>query len=240
MQQLKKTLIAIGMLAAFGSPAAQAEVVSLQFSGTILWGVDQLGLFGAANRNLAGLSYSQTLATDLAQGYISGSSLPGTSLYFRNVGNASVSGAASVAGSALFHFNVNHTDGYFSLNKYVTDGHLPGQDQIGLGAYGSVGTTPDGAQVSAYNNLHSDNRAFLNSLDPYQRLAFNTSGLAADSFFRIESQGLVTYFQANSDGGTVALNPVPEPESWAMLVLGLGVLGALARRRARAIPAACA
>ena len=232
MQQIKKTLIVIGMLAAFGSPAAQAEVVSLHFSGTILWGVDQLGLFGAQNRNLAGLSYSQTLATDLAQGYVSGTSLPGTSLYFRNIGNANFSGSTSVAGSTLYHFNISHTDGHFALNKYVTDGQ-PGLDQVNLGAYGSAGTTADGAQISAYNNLHSDNRAFLNSLDPFQRQAFNTSGLVADSFFRAESNGLVTYFQADPNGGTVALNPIPEPESWAMLVLGLGVLGALARRRGR-------
>lgn len=235
MKQPKKIQLAIAIMAALGGmTAAQAEVVSLRFSGTILWGVDQLGLFGAPNRDLAGLSYSQTLSTDLAQGYAVGTSLPGSSLYFRNTGNANFGGAVSVADSALYHWTVSHTDGHYSLNKYVTDGRLGGIDQVLLGAYGSGGTTPNGDQISAYHNLHSDNHAFLSSLDPYQRQVFNTSGLIADSFFRIESHGLVTYFQANPNGGTVALNPVPEPESWAMLVLGLGVLGALARRRARA------
>jgi hypothetical protein len=234
MKQMKKALIAIGIMAALGSmPAAQAEVVSIRFSGTILWGVDQLGLFGAQNRDLAGLSYAQTLATDLAQGYVAGSSLPGTSLYFSNVGNAAFNGSASVAGGALYGWTISHTDGDYALNKYVTNG-LPGLDQVSIGAYGSGGTTPTGYQISAYNNLHSDSHAFLNSFDPYQRQVFNTSGLVADSFFRIEYHGLVTYFQADPNGGSVALNPIPEPESWAMLVLGLGVLGALARRRVRA------
>jgi len=49
---------------------------------------------------------------------------------------------------------------------------------------------------------------------------FRISGVNGDNLYSVSE------FQAN---GTAA--PVPEPESWGMLGLGLGVLGLLARRR---------
>ncbi len=36
---------------------------------------------------------------------------------------------------------------------------------------------------------------------------------------------------SGSFGGAVMLNPVPEPETYGMLLAGLGVVGMLARRR---------
>ena len=38
---------------------------------------------------------------------------------------------------------------------------------------------------------------------------------------------------SGSDGGTVMLAPVPEPETYGVLLAGLGVVGFLARRCAR-------
>lgn len=39
-------------------------------------------------------------------------------------------------------------------------------------------------------------------------------------------------------GGSVPVNPVPEPETYAMLLAGLGLMGAVIRRRSAPVFAA--
>lgn len=43
-----------------------------------------------------------------------------------------------------------------------------------------------------------------------------------------------TALQASSNAGLYRLTPVPEPETYAMMLAGLGLVGAIARRRSRA------
>jgi hypothetical protein len=38
-----------------------------------------------------------------------------------------------------------------------------------------------------------------------------------------------------TDGGTVTITAVPEPATWAMLILGLGMIGFVARRRSEGV-----
>lgn len=54
--------------------------------------------------------------------------------------------------------------------------------------------------------------------------------LSAGNYF-LEVNGYVASATGGSYSGNVAINPVPEPETYAMLLAGFGLLGFVARRR---------
>jgi hypothetical protein len=58
----------------------------------------------------------------------------------------------------------------------------------------------------------------------------SSDNLAAGDYYVLVSGNLVSDTSA-SFGGAVMLAPVPEPETYGMMLAGLGVLGFLARRR---------
>jgi hypothetical protein len=58
----------------------------------------------------------------------------------------------------------------------------------------------------------------------------SSDNLAAGSYYVLVSGNLVSDTSA-SFGGAVMLAPVPEPETYGMMLAGLGVVGLLARRR---------
>ena len=61
----------------------------------------------------------------------------------------------------------------------------------------------------------------------------SSDNLTAGNYYVLVSGNLVSDTSA-SFGGAVMLAPVPEPETYGMMLAGLGVLGVLARRRKQA------
>lgn len=61
----------------------------------------------------------------------------------------------------------------------------------------------------------------------------SSSNLSAGDYYLLVSGNMVSNTAA-SFGGAVMLAPVPEPETYGMMIAGLGVLGFLARRRKQA------
>ena len=58
----------------------------------------------------------------------------------------------------------------------------------------------------------------------------SADALATGSYY-LQVNGTMVSNTGASFGGSVMLNPVPEPETYGMMLAGLGVLGFLARRR---------
>jgi hypothetical protein len=58
----------------------------------------------------------------------------------------------------------------------------------------------------------------------------NADSIAAGAYF-LQVQGSVVSNTSGSFGGNVNITPVPEPETYAMMLAGLGLLGFLVRRR---------
>lgn len=77
---------------------------------------------------------------------------------------------------------------------------------------------------SVANNSYADGLGFM-------RINANASGTIPSTYnpYLDEGFGVRAYFDYTS--GTVTIAAVPEPETYAMLLAGLGLMGAIARRR---------
>ena len=97
-----------------------------------------------------------------------------------------------------------------------------GLDITGLSLYRAASTgTGTGTLVSSGSSMNSG------AMDVW---TLSSSNLAAGNYYVLVSGNLVSDTSA-SFGGAVMLAPVPEPETYGMMLAGLGVLGLLARRR---------
>jgi hypothetical protein len=90
-----------------------------------------------------------------------------------------------------------------------------GLDITGFGLYGASGLILDGTQLST------------GRLDEWTLTA---DGLAAGTYY-VQVTGSVMSNAAGKYNASVALAPVPEPETYGMMLGGLGLLGFAARRR---------
>lgn len=233
MSQITRTLVPMAIVVAgsIWSSTAQALVVTTAISGTILTGFDGLGIFGPTDGILDGLSFSQTVSTDLAQGYHLEAVGASPLMYYVNPANASFNGSTQV-GASNFQWTVSHTRGEFGMFNWGTHG-IAQPDQIYLSMLSYDGRTPDGSQLVTENHIISWTQPFLTSQDPTQRLTLNANYLETATLFYLKRDDMATYWVSTPVLSRAALNPIPEPETWAMLVTGIGMLGFLARRRAR-------
>jgi hypothetical protein len=126
-----------------------------------------------------------------------------------------------------FTFTVGGTGAGSSLDAIISSvSHSAdtGLDITGVSLYNAAGD----ALVSAGHSLQTG------SIDVW---TVSTNNLAAGNYYLQVSGNLVSD-QAASFGGAVAMAaPVPEPETYGMMLAGLGVLGFLARRRKSTKPA---
>ena len=127
----------------------------------------------------------------------------------------------AVLGGIPAGFSLANAAGDNYLTHAISFGGLYGFDVSFSGDYQSV-SSPDGASfaVGLYNASFTDYQQQARfDVQP----AFGTSGAS------------VTPFALGAGVSIAALNtsPVPEPASWAMMLTGLFVTGAIARRRRR-------
>jgi len=109
---------------------------------------------------------------------------------------------------------------------------------IGLnldGAIGSLSRSADvGLNLTGLSLYNADETLVSSGLQEsegrYDAWTLQGSNLAAGDYY-LEVSGSMVSASAASFGGAVMLAPVPEPETYGMLLGGLGMLGWLAARR---------
>ncbi len=91
-----------------------------------------------------------------------------------------------------------------------------GLDITGLGVYSEAGA------------LIANGTSLMSGMNDVWTLS--TDGLALGNYY-LQVSGSMVSDTSGSFGGAVMLQPVPEPETYGMMLAGLGVVGWMARRR---------
>lgn len=154
----------------------------------------------------------------------------------------------TLGGAGSFAYGIN-ASGQVIGNSHNADGLLHafvtganGVGMIDLGTLGGVfsnayGINASGQVVGAAYNADGNSRAFVTGLDGTM-IDLNTLVTLSDGEYLTGARAINDLGQivAGSNYRTYLLTPtapVPEPETYAMLLAGLGLVGFMARRRAR-------
>lgn len=226
---LSKSLAIIAALALINlAPQAQAANWTVSASGTITGGTDSVGLFGPAGNDLTGLKFTQTIVVTMEPAADNDKwTLPYSVL---NYGFGQSYKSYVTVGAKSWAWEGDRWYGNQGLSNAVSAGAPPVLDDAviaQLEAYVNQGSD----RMFSLINVHNEVNAFVPSLDFSQQLSVATgSDFDAWTNFQLgntEFYGKIEYLTVNMP----VTVPVPEPETYVMLLAGLGLVGALARRR---------
>ena len=221
---MKRLLLASCAALAFCG-TAQAQHVTVTETGHMLSGVDD-GTFGQNGVNLTGQAYTVTFTFDLATATPSSGGVPGLYHYRGDAGL----GSASITIGGITQTVANTAAGYG--NAWFTR-----QNQNPAVLQGAANIS-DNVGDDNFDNYIQD-AVYLNS--PLAGLGAGSSFTLDSSVLMPQSMGFVGigngFWTYNIEGLNVL--GVPEPASWAMMLVGFGGLGVAmrARRTARAATA---
>lgn len=232
MNQLTRTLAIIAVGSSIWCGMARGEVVSIKLTGTISRGYDGLGIFGTPGADLTGQNFAQFISTNLADGYERNFRPDVATLGYIKQTDAILNGSSQV-GTQSFQWTVTDARGIFDMYNTLSSRNYF-VDYLNIQGDGANAFTADGYKLTANNFVQSTTQPFLNSLDTSQSVTFNPQGLSTRSLFILQRDGKTTYFESTPLASAIALNPIPEPETWAMLVAGMVMLVFAARHKGKA------
>lgn len=132
-----------------------------------------------------------------------------------------------------FTFSVTGTtsSNFDAIVSSISRTAATGLDISGLSLFRVGGGTGTGTGGTGMDTLiSSGTQVNKGAMDVW---SVSSSNLSAGDYYLLVSGNMVSNTAA-SFGGAVMLAPVPEPETYGMMLAGLGVLGFLARRRKQA------
>lgn len=161
---------------------------------------------------------------------------------------ASLSGQANA--TQFLHFQIDWTGGAFGSNRQIGSGslsfdrpyyrsrgsyNLSSNDNmscrfsLGACAWSAVNTLPPQTlsydQVYSYLNVNGEpSNTYWIALLMYPRRTIGQIGTFTSSLDNVQSTLTVTSFTGKASG------PVPEPATWALMIVGFGAVGAAMRR----------
>jgi hypothetical protein len=198
---------------------AQAAIVTFTYTGEVLSGVDGGGLFGTAGANLTGLAYSTTYAFDDTYAKTDSGSVKAVGGIENGQPNPLIYGETTINGISQKLTNGDYLAGYgvnYTLGKY--------NNLYYFGTFSSLA-----AVAGVGDNIHN---ACFTAPSPMPH--FGVCENHADGYFRTGGTELFlsTDFVASSQPFKLGTSYVPEPATWAMMIMGFGLVGGALRRRA--------
>lgn len=230
---ITKNAITAGLLGlAFATPALAVDVNNTTFANfgqtvsnplfnyNMVGNTNTIGLNGQTRFNILGLGPVGSYLTNTVLSASTTSAFFLNGLQFQQTGFAgSINFIGTEAGFVGTNFlTVNFSDATFSFD--------------GDGSSGSLISTDPSSPISYSSDVLDV--ALFTSRD----FGFNVTGSSPG--FGVNSSGLGDPFVANLNGAFAGSGVVPEPASWAMLILGFGLTGVAARRRQRGMTAVTA
>jgi hypothetical protein len=190
--------------AAFAGPAAQADTVTVRNTIPIVVQAD-----GAGGQNAV---FGNTFAAPGATSY----SFVDTYLF------TAENMAGFIPFGALTSLYMKLSAGVGQSEPQVKDLHI-----TGFGLY----TYYDGHTGSEYSTARNESPYDPSGTGGLDRWTFDYGSSLPRGTWAVRVTGDVVGNAGGSYSATIALMPIPEPQEWGMLLAGLGVVGALARRR---------
>ncbi len=224
--KLNKLFASAVFVAFFGAAAPlSAAIVQVEYTGTVSDGYDFTGVFGTANTFLTGAAYTANYTFDTTIG------LTETDWYYNRVSGGTYYGNLSPSLGATITINGNTVSVLGTAFGYLTGVNVGNFSQVYHDVNDLVDTGTGYIQTILNNGITNNNGALPISLtDPLSYAVI--AGDTGFGHFEISNFGVSTFVYAELAPNHVTINaPIPEPETYAMLLAGLGLLGWQARRR---------
>jgi len=197
---------------------SRADPVTFYFGGTISARHADLASIISVGDSFSGSYTFDSLASDLSPD-------PSEGRYSLDSFSVTIGGTTATANPSGSTFRIVHDSTDPSSQDAYTFGQ-PFAPGVPSGIPGLLITDAEFGLVASDNTVFSSDSIFL-SPPGLDQFAFNWF----DVYYGGDDQvanGVLTYFSASAPGTTA---PIPEPEIYAMLGLGFGVLGWVGRRR---------
>lgn len=148
-------------------------------------------------------------------------------------------GATSAQAAKTFDLNgVKFTDGSTVTGSFTTNDAftaITGYNITSNGSYGLTYTGSNGFATLSASSLSFNTIAFIFPQTLQLNLSKALSSAGASITGGSESVFIVSQSIANAGTVSLAAGAVPEPATWAMMILGLGVVGYAMRRKAGSV-----
>lgn len=200
-----------------------ASTTTRSYSTDTGWNMGNgLGLFNSA------ASSSSVSPNSIASATVTGGSSP---YHFGASLTASGSASAPVSGGNESFDSRAKTDWQFVLSPYTMVIFMA-QGTIAATATTGSATESDGSTAGLSMRV-SDNNGYLSQVNRSSGFGgASFSDFLYVSFANLTGSAMTGYFSAETNvSGYSNVTPVPEPETWAMLLAGLGLVGGMAKRR---------
>ena len=211
----------LGAIATGVATQALAAIVDVTYTGTISSGYDQYNTWGTGNHDLTGDSFRLVFTVDTSIGYRSTDNSP--SLVYDEIYGGSAYPISSPVSAVL-------TIGGNSMIVPGPFASYAGNVQQLAPVYSSTSEQVFGSSNSNYivAYAYTDNSLFPGSLTTPFDVAI-TGGITTYGYFTLSDvDPLSTYGYLDI---TNVSSAVPEPSTWAMLLLGFAGIGFMAYRR---------